>query len=277
MHEAIGAAEAAVEVHGDLIIGVAVAIYIIFLEGQKGCFQLVPSGGNIHIYSIQPLLIDIHRAVGIGPYALILGSAEDFPFHCCYHSFCFRQFLKHFLQVGSILLNERLHVLKQAIVLHIVGIRSCIEKQVRDFAAGEHSRLFPIPVSGNLLPFHLYVALILQIGEPLHGVKIFCKTMFYKNSRELNLFTTGAGFCTRLAFARVTARSGRTASVAAASYQRRGDHGAREECRKNSSFLHLFNYSFLTMRKILKFPPGLVPFGKPPRIYFITIRPTNYT
>ena len=65
--------------------------------------------------------------------------------------------------------------------------------------------------------------------------------MLREQCSQLNLFTAGAGFS---AAGGIPTAGSRGTAVAAAPDQRRGDHGAREECRKNSSLLHFFDCSF---------------------------------
>ena len=151
------------KIHGDLISGIAVPIGITIAESDKNLIKLIPCGRHVQTKIVKPGFIDQHGSAYLGPHCLIPGNAIYLSILCFRHGFCLRVIRKHFPNIRRLFFDQRGQILKQSVILYVVGIRSRSKKQIRDLSAGKHSALFLIPVSRYLLPFNFNIGLFLQV------------------------------------------------------------------------------------------------------------------
>ena len=182
----VGHAEGRQEIHaqtdtgeGDLIVGVAVAVRVLLLEGAQHVFQLVDGGGHFQTQIFQPLHVDDRHVAGHGALGHPGGQGVDVAVCGGGDGLQRGHFFEGLGQVGHILLNQ---VFQRQEVFHVVddvGLAEGLEAQhhlgQRAFAAGQHHGLLVVSpvVGGNDLPVDLHIGFLFQIhqeGVGLEGI-----------------------------------------------------------------------------------------------------------
>ena len=173
----IGHAEGGQEVHaqtdaseGNLIVGVAVAVGVLLLEGGQHSHQLVHGGGHFQAQVLQPLHVDDRHVAGHGALGHAGGQGVDMPVGGGGDGLERRHFLKGLRQVGHVLRNQ---VLQGEEILHVVddvGLVEGLETQhhvgQHTLAASQQNGLLVAPVvGGHNLPFNLHVGFLLQVHQ----------------------------------------------------------------------------------------------------------------
>ena len=167
-HQEVGAQTDTGE--GNFIIGITVTIGILLFESGQNSFQFFNGIGNLQIKVLQPLHVDNRDVAGDGTLGHTGRQRIDMSISRSGDCLQSRHFLKCFLQIGHILIDQVFQWNEVFHVAHDVGLIEGLEAKhhVRQYirTASQQDGLLIAPViGGNDLPFNFYIGLFFQIYQ----------------------------------------------------------------------------------------------------------------